>query len=122
MISFSGDIKMTDSRLVRSAFEEWLDTNRISVKERMSGFELTYEDEDTYVFCYEATVPAGVNPFFLFEGSIKGKESDSINKLKELIRVCAGKGLECIIDYTPVDDEGDPIGEEVTITIMDASA
>ncbi|PSR68623.1 hypothetical protein C8258_08945 [Nocardia sp. MDA0666] len=121
MISFNGDIKIADNRVVRDAFEEWLGTNNTSVKERMSGFELTYEDEDTYVFCYEATVRAGVNPFYLFEGSLEGVESDSIEKLRALIRVCVGKDLECIIDYTPVDDEGDPVGEEVTISRMDIS-
>lgn len=121
-ISFHGDIKSDSSNLVLTTFKEWLHTDSIDAKDRMFGFELTYDDDITYVYCHEATMPPGSDRLFLVEGSINSIESDPVRKLKGLVRLCTSKGIECALDYTPVDSEGEPVGEEVTLTASDSLA
>ncbi|MFE3961019.1 hypothetical protein ACFXPS_43495 [Nocardia sp. NPDC059091] len=115
-ISFCGTIEHSASERISSVVMQWLGTSRVDVKERMFGFELSYQDSSVDFYCYEATVLLGVDPFFLIEGVMEQVSVDPVEKLAGLVRLAAAEGLECILDYTPVDSDGSPTGAEMTIT------
>ncbi|MFF2554477.1 hypothetical protein ACFVUS_25985 [Nocardia sp. NPDC058058] len=120
-IAFYGDIAASESRPVSSVLTNWLDRGPLNGRERMFGYELTYEDESTYLYCHEAATAPGRPTHYLIEGTLDGDESESVANLKQLINLCASSGLSCEIDYMPVDSEGEPVGAEVTMTTRDSS-
>lgn len=114
-VSFYGDVKHGTSREIAGVFEKWLATPEFSARERMFGFELTYEVPTVYVYCHEAIGPRGAGTLFLFEGTLGDETADPIERLHDLVQLFATADLYCVVDYTPIDIDDDPIGNEVTI-------
>ncbi|MGX1811050.1 hypothetical protein ACWIGI_35470 [Nocardia sp. NPDC055321] len=94
----------------------WLGTTAVKAKDRMFGFELTYEDDSIYVYCHEAQGGREYRSYYLVEGVIETSDANPVERLTGLVRIAVADGLDCSVDYTPVDAEGEPIGDESTIT------
>lgn len=115
--AFYGRFEHCASERISNILTGWLGTSDVNAKDRLFGFELVYEDSSIYLYCYEVRWPdGGSESFYLLEGVIEQAGVDAVERLTDLVRLAAAKSVECVIDYTPVDSDDTPVGEEQTIT------
>ncbi|MBF6332783.1 hypothetical protein [Nocardia transvalensis] len=79
------------------------------------GYETHYETEDFELLCYEAMVPKE-SAFFLLEGHIDGVPEDAITRLQTLAEKCRLIGVEFSGEYEEVDEDGNSLSREKSIT------
>ncbi|MBB2908922.1 hypothetical protein FHS43_000168 [Streptosporangium becharense] len=120
-VSFCGSIDTGDYELVAGLLRDWLRTDALHVKIRLFGEEMTYEDETIYLYCYNALIRPPNAPYFLLEGHTGGTLDEAAGWLRQLTRLCAGRGVSCTIDYQEVDEDGTPVSEE-EFTVRDGFA
>jgi hypothetical protein len=116
-VAFYGDMETGDLQVAAGLLSSWLGRDDLVVKSRVAGDEITYEDEATYVYCHEADTSAGNAPFFLLEGQVAGPLASANEQLSALARLCDAGGVGCGLDYVQLDDDGDQVGEEFTVSV-----
>jgi hypothetical protein len=114
-VTFYGTIETGDGALVLEAMRAWVG-EPLSVKPRDLGLEIVHDDERAgrSVYCHPAFA-AGAAPLYLVEGSIAGPAEKAHALLLALVRLLAGRGVAGSFDYTEQDEQGRPIGDEVTV-------
>ena len=110
--SFYGRIASDDVGVVRELLRAWLDTSRLDEKLKLSGEQLVYESDDVYVYAHAADGAAQ----FLLEGHRKSGVDETRSWLQELFERCAASGVAATLEYVAVDDAGQEIGEQYTLS------
>lgn len=115
-VSFYGSIKTGDRQIVARLLGDWVKSRELDVRIRLSGVEIVYEDEAVYLYCYEAAIDPGQKPFYLLEGNMAGTLDDANARLSQLLQSCKERGIACTLDYVLVNENGDQVGEELSLT------
>ncbi|KZM69171.1 hypothetical protein IU500_26270 [Nocardia terpenica] len=114
---FRGDIATGDHENAQAILRTWLSADELTMKSHRSRWEVSYRDDTLELYCYQAKPPAGTAySFFVLEGDLHGPTADAAARLETLGRLCRERGLPFEIDYVEVDADGEPLGEELTIS------
>ncbi|MGX1778028.1 hypothetical protein ACWIGW_38390 [Nocardia brasiliensis] len=92
----------------------WLSTDELRMRPRR-GWETHYEADGCELLCYEAESP-GSPDYFLLEGRIDGAAEAGLQRLQQLVEQCRQANIGFAIDYEEVDDDGNPLSAEKTLT------
>jgi len=88
-IAFYGTIDSGDYKLIAAIFKNWLKTEELDIKIRISGEEIVYENEQIYLYSYNSMTTEGVPPSFLLEGNM----SKTLDEVKVLLQQYFGQFL-----------------------------
>lgn len=114
-IAFYGNLKTSDSEAVTRLLRDWLGTDRLDTKVGRMGVEIVHEVEGFYLYCNEADRP-GMAPFYLLEGHLDGTLDTARARLMELARLCAERNIGRRFEYVQVNEVGDEVSEEYTVS------
>lgn len=112
---FSGILHSGVSETVLSILGEWLKTEELNAKQRISGLEIVYEDKDIYVYCHEDSDKLNNQEKFILEGHTEFDPDQTRIILDRLFRLCQAAELRCVLEYVEVDEDGEEISEEFRI-------
>lgn len=112
---FSGILHSGAAETILSILGEWLKTEDLNARQRISGLEITYEDKTIYVYCYEASDKSRNREKFILEGHTEFDPDQTRIILERLFRLCQAAELRCVLEYVEVDEDGEEISEEFRI-------
>lgn len=112
---FSGILHSGASETVLSVLGEWLKTDDLNAKQRISGLEIVYEDKNIYMYCYEDSDKLRNQEKFILEGHAEFDPDQTRIILERLFRLCQAAEMRCVLEYVEVDEDGEEIGEELRI-------
>jgi hypothetical protein len=113
-ISFCGSIETADPEKIRTVLKEWLKAESLDFRVRMEGWSVVYEDDRFYLYCYEAGSRDGY--YFLMEGREQHSTLEMTRvRLLEMVNICRVREIECIIDYSEIDEKNRRTSEEFTV-------
>lgn len=112
---FHGSIETGDAALIAAALREWLGTNALDEKVRLSGVEMVHEDESSYVYCYDSLATGGRPASHLIEGHLQLAPAEARARFVQLVSSLGARGVSSSVDYVEVDEEGEWLGEEETV-------
>jgi hypothetical protein len=113
--SFHGTFWTGDSGAVLDVLRAWLRNDALDKKVRMSGIEIVHEGPGIYVFCQEAPVGLGRQPYYQIEGTVDATPDAGAERLRPLLELSRDKGVEFSLEYVPIDDNGTEIGDEISL-------
>jgi hypothetical protein len=114
-IAFYGSIATADSELASGVLREWLETTALDIKVGRIGVEIVFEDAGFYLYCYEAAAEPGQAASYLLEGHLEGALDEARARLERLVALFRARSVEARIDYVQVDENGDWLGEELSV-------
>ena len=117
--NFYGRIASGDVAIVRQLLQTWLGTERLDEKVKLSGDQLVYEDDQVYVY---ASAAAGASPCFLLEGHRHAALDEVRLWLQRLLAGCVVRGVDATLEYVAVDDNGQEISEQYSVSLSAVSA
>ncbi|GAJ80697.1 hypothetical protein NBRGN_029_00250 [Nocardia brasiliensis NBRC 14402] len=112
--SFHGSLETSDPEIVEQVLRAWLSTDTLRMRPRR-GWETYYEADGFELLCYEAESPSSPD-YFLLEGHIDGSVEAAVHRLHQLVEQCRQANIGFAIDYEEVDDDGNPVSAEKTIS------
>jgi len=105
-------VKEADAHRILHVLKEWLGKD-ITLKLKLSGVQMNYEDEHTYLYCYSSV--AVQQDEFMCEGHFNANTEAARLKLEKLHQLFTEAGITFGVEYVATDAEGNWIGEETTI-------
>lgn len=113
--SFHGSLDDGDFEAVLGVLRDWLRTDAFKIQDRLAGMEIVYEADGIYVFGEEDTPGPNRKPRYLIEGTIKAGPEAAAEWLRPLLHLCRDKNIKFNLEYVPMDEHGQEIGEEVSL-------
>ena len=107
-IVYHGLIHSGDFKAVSTVMAEWMKTEKLSLKIKLGGEEIVYEDEKSYFYCHCAMG----EPLFLLEGWMFQTLTEVEALLRQLMQLCKTRGIASRFDYAQVNDEGIEISDQ----------
>ncbi|MBW4612006.1 MAG: hypothetical protein KME21_01740 [Desmonostoc vinosum HA7617-LM4] len=114
-IAFYGAINSGDYKVVAAIFKNWLKTEDLDIKIRLSGEEIVYENEQIYLYSYNSVTTEGVTPSFLLEGNMSKTLDEVKVLLQELWQLCQEQNISSSFEYVEVTEDGDEVTEQFYI-------
>ncbi|MDZ8109228.1 MAG: hypothetical protein RM338_26875 [Nostoc sp. DedQUE12a] len=114
-IAFYGTISSGDYKVVADILKNWLKTEDLDIKIRLSGEEIVYEDEQVYLYSYNSVTVEGVPPSFLLEGNMSRTLEEVKVLLQQLWQLCQEQNLTSSFEYVEVTEDGDEVTEQFYI-------
>ncbi|MFN6518729.1 MAG: hypothetical protein RMY29_030145 [Nostoc sp. CreGUA01] len=114
-IAFYGTIYSGDYKVVAAILKNWLKTEDLDIKIRLSGEEIVYETEEFYLYSYNSVTVEGVPPSFLLEGNMSGKLEEVKALLQQLWQLCQEQNITSSFEYVEVTEDGDEVSEQFYI-------
>lgn len=114
--SFHGSLRGGDFDALLGVLRAWLQTDAFKIQDRLAGMEIVHEGAGISVFCQEDTPAPDRRPRYLIEGTIDAAPEAAAERLRPLLHLCRDKGIEFSLEYVPVDEDGQEIGDEVRLT------
>ena len=111
-IAFYGSLWTGDYKAVVRLMGEWVKSPHLDIKLRISGEEISYEDERLYLYCYNAVSTEGIKPSFLIEGNMAMTLDKAKLMLQDLKKLCIKYHFESNFEYVEVNEDGDEISEQ----------
>ena len=112
-----GTIGTGDADAVTHLLRYWLKTEKLDIDIGRLGVEIVYEDEGLYLYCYEAATDPGMSPFYLLEGRADGDLDSMDARMKELVKLCRERNIECSAEYVALDEAGEEVGDEFSVKL-----
>ncbi len=112
--AFTGGIESGDFGLIRSVLEAWMGAP-LKVKVKLSGEQLTYDDEARSLYCYRAYTTNPAYDEFLIEGRVNQGLGECRKHLEALIAVFQSHGVTSAFDYNEIDEAGETSGEQLSL-------
>jgi hypothetical protein len=109
--AFQGLIHSGDLKAVSSLMAEWVKTEKLKLKVKLSGDEIVYEDNTLYFYCHSAMG----EPLFLLEGSLSGTLDEAKALLQQLLQLCKSRKIAASFDYAQVNEDGDEISDQFQV-------
>ena len=78
-----------------------------------------YEDDRVYVY---ASAGAAGWPYFLLEGHQRAALDEARRWLQRLLASCGARGVGATLEYVAVDDDGQEISEQYSVSLPAVSA
>lgn len=110
---FYGEAYVHDSEIVRRAVAQWVAANDLTVRVKVFGDQVIYEDETVYIFA-EIGTEVGQQDCLLQGHLVAGLQA-ATERLRNLVNLFKQNAVEVYIDCMEVDDAGDEVSEEVRI-------
>jgi hypothetical protein len=110
-IALYGNIRSGSHEVVSRLHSEWLKTEKLDVKIRLGGSELTYEDSKLYVYCHSAAT----EPLYLLEGHTSGTLDDAKALLQRLLDLCKKQKVVGRFEYVRVSEDGDELSDQFSV-------
>ena len=114
-IQFEGTFFATGFESLGDLIGDWI--GRPTVKIRTLGEELVYSDESVYLYCQSGISNPGPLETFLAEGSFTGELDEGRSWFDQLPELCARHKIGCELVGSPLDERGEPAGEEIEIEV-----
>ncbi len=114
-IAFYGTIYSGDYKVVAAILKNWLKTEDLDIKIRLSGEEIVYETEEFYLYSYNSVTVEGVPPSFLLEGNMSGTLEEVKALLQQLWQLCQEQNITSSFEYVEVTEDGDEVSEQFYI-------
>jgi hypothetical protein len=111
-IAFYGSIWVDDFKIINSILKKWLNVNRLETKIKLSGEEITYQNETIYIYCHADTSSEEEDPSYLIEGEMAASIDDARVKLNNLLKICESYNIEHDFEYVEVDKDGKEVSEQ----------
>lgn len=116
--NFYGRIASGDVAVVRQLLQTWLGTERLDEKAKLSGDQLVYEDDQIYVYASAASAGS----CFLLEGHRRAALDEVGPWLQRLLAGCIARGVDATLEYVSVDDDGQEVSEQYSVSLSAVSA
>ena len=115
---FEGTFLVADFAILVDFVTDWLGWPKSKI--RTIGEELVYSDDATHLYCQTAMWNPGPLTSFLAEGSFKGDNRKTLERIEQMKTACVRNGVGCDLVFTSLDDNGEPVGEEIEIIVPTA--
>ncbi|WP_040776356.1 hypothetical protein [Nocardia pneumoniae] len=112
--SYHGTFYTDSPEIMEQILRSWLSVDDLQMKPHR-GFQMHYETDGFELYCYDAGGPGGPT-YFLLEGRIEDTPDIATARLGKLAEHSRNVGLEFSIDYEEVDEEGNPLTAEKTLS------
>lgn len=109
--AFVGCIETGDFGLVRSVLEAWFGAP-LKVKVKLTGEQLTFDDDSRSLYCYRAYTTNPNYDEFLIEGRVNQGLAECRTRLESLIAAFQSRGVTSGFDYNEIDEAGGTAGEQ----------
>ncbi len=113
-LSYNGRLFTGEIAPVRDVLAQWLDVPDLDTREGSFGREIFYEQDGTKLYC--EPVPDPGKPRFLLSGTLSGTTAQGDEKLRSLLTLARARGIRVSLQYEVVDEEGNPLSDEVDVT------
>ena len=113
--SFHASLTNAGFSTVLGVVSAWLDTDDFKIQDRFAGMEIVHEADGVYLFCQESLPARAGSPSFLLEGTIDASPEVAVEWLRPLRRLCETRGVELQLEYVAVDDNGQQVGDEISL-------
>lgn len=110
--NFYGRISSADIEAVRELLQAWLGVDGFQETLKLSGDQLVYEADATYVYCYAADGGS----YFLLEGHRDTGLDETRLWLQRLCEACAARRVSAALEYVAVDQAGQEISEQHSLS------
>ncbi len=110
--AFYGTISASNGAMVEQLLSDWLKTNSLGIKVKMTGWEATYQDASTYLYCHEDFS----GNLFLLEGETRNSLEETVRSLELLRGLCQTRAVAGRFECLVVDDDGNASGELTYVT------
>jgi hypothetical protein len=111
--AFYGTLYTGELEAVQSLLQAWLGAGTLNLKIRLSGEEITTEEnDDFYLYCHNAMGSQGNTPYYLLEGNTSAGLDDTRQRLEGLLNLCKEQGVACDLEYVEVNEDGDEVSEQ----------
>ena len=110
-VALYGNIRSGKHEVVSRLLSEWLKTDKLDVKIRLGGSELTYKDAKLYVYCHSTAT----EPLYLLEGHTSGTLDDAKVLLQRLLQLCKQQKLVGRFEYVQVNEDGDELSAQFSV-------
>lgn len=111
--AFYGTLYTGDFEVVQRLLQAWLGAENLNVKIRLSGEEITTEEnDDFYLYCHNALGSQGTTPYYLLEGNTSAGPDATRQRLEGLLNLCREQGVNCSLEYVEVNEDGDEVSEQ----------
>lgn len=110
-VALHGNIRSGKHEVVSRLLSEWLKTEKLDVKIRLGGSEMTYKDTKLYVYCHSAAT----EPLYLLEGHTSGTLADAKALLQRLLELCKKQKLVGRFEYVQVSEDGDELSDQYSV-------
>lgn len=114
-IAFFGSIYSDDYKIVATILKQWLSTDTLDLKIRLSGEEIVYDSEKVYLYCYNAVTNQAEKPSFLLEGNMSGTLDQARSFLKQLLELFGEQSIASSFEYVEVNEDGNEASDEFYI-------
>jgi hypothetical protein len=114
-IAFYGSIWSGNYKVVAAVLGKWTKTEDLNIKIRLGGEEIIYEDEQIYLYCYNAVTNEVTPSSFLLEGNISRTLDEAKLLLKQLLELCKAHQIVGSFEYVEVTEYGDEVSNEFYI-------
>ncbi len=111
-IALYGRIYSGDYKVVAAILGAWLKSEKLDIKIRLGGEEITYEDNRIYLYSYNGATGEGVPPNFLLEGNMSGTLDQAKTMLEQLLQLCKDQRIIGCFEYVEVTEDGDEISDQ----------
>jgi hypothetical protein len=108
--AFAGGIRTDDFSLVHQILREWLGAS-FNVRVKLTGEQLTYDDERLSIYCYRAYTQRADYNEFLLEGATVADLAVTRDRLAALSKKFQENGLDADFEYYQKDEAGRRAGE-----------
>lgn len=109
--AFVGGIETGDFGLVHSVLEAWFGAP-LKVKVKLTGEQLTYDDDVRSLYCYRAYTTNPAYEEFLVHGRVNLGLAACRQQLEALIAAFKSHNVTCGFDYNEIDEAGETSGEQ----------
>ncbi len=113
--SFHGWLSGGDFDTVLGMLRAWLQTDDFKIQDRLAGMEIVHEAEGFYLFCHEGRRRPDQPPNYLMEGKIDAPTEAAADRLRPLLQLAQARQLEFTLEYIPLDEDGQEIGDEISL-------
>ena len=114
-VSFSGQIESDDVEVIVAGLHAWLGSDALDVKVKLAGERVKFEDTRVQLTCYRSYTAHGSGPKFLIEGTVWDDLEPALQFLAALRSIFAAKSVAAELDYSEVDADGEPTGDDLPV-------
>ncbi|MDY6785812.1 MAG: hypothetical protein SW833_25225 [Cyanobacteriota bacterium] len=111
-IAFYGSLESDNYKAIASVLKNWLKTEELDIKIRLGGEEIVYENEQLYLYCYNAVSNEGGVQSFLLEGNMSGSLDEAKALLQKLIKSCNNEYITGNFEYVEITEVGDEVSDQ----------
>jgi hypothetical protein len=113
--SFHAWLSGGDFAAVLDMLRAWLQTDDFKIQDRLAGMEIVHDANGLYLFCHEGRPTSDSRPNFLMEGTIGASPEAAAERLRPLLQLSAARQIELSLEYVPIDENGQEIGDEISL-------